>query len=92
MSDVTNTIDHAANQSDRWLFLAALALLIVFALIVWRWMSEDREKISKRLTDITDRHIDSQQKLVEVVTNNTHALHEVKSIMAICQHAKRRDA
>lgn len=86
MNDLSTMIDHAAQQSDRWLMLFALAILIVFGVVVWRWTIADREKMSKRLTDITDRHIESQQKLVEVVTNNTHALREVKDVMHLCRN------
>jgi len=85
MNDAINAIDHAADKSDRWLFIAAIVLLVFFAVLVWRWMANDREKIADRLTAITDRHIQSQEKLVEVVTNNTHALREVKDVMGFCK-------
>lgn len=78
MNETINTIDHAAMQSDRWLFIAMLVILIIALVIVWRWIISDREKISNRLTAMTDRHIAVTEKLSEVVANNTAVLHQVE--------------
>ncbi len=72
------TIDHAAKENDRWLFVALLVILLIFIGFIWRWMTADREKISNRLTQMTDRHIEVTEKLSEVVANNTAVLHEVR--------------
>ena len=86
MSDLLPVIDHASKQDDRWLVMALIVVLAVAGIAIWRWLAADRDKISKRLTEITDRHIESQQKLSEVVTNNTHALREVKDVMTMCRN------
>lgn len=82
MSDIINAADHAAMQSDRWLFVATLLILIVGAVFLWRWMTEDRKAVAERLTSITDRHITQSEKLAEVVTNNTAALQTNSQMMA----------
>ena len=78
MNETISSIDHAAQQNDRWMFIAMLVVLLVVGVIVWRWMISDREKISTRLTEMTDRHIAETEKMIEVVANNTAVLHEVK--------------
>ena len=86
MSDIVSIADHAAQETDRWLFICAVVLLIAFALIIWRWIVADRDKLSNRLTEITDRHIESSERLAEVVANNTNALREVRD----CMHRARK--
>jgi peptidoglycan/LPS O-acetylase OafA/YrhL len=86
MNEIANIADHAAQQSDRWLFIATLLLLMGFAILIWRWVIADREKLSKRLTEMTDKHITATEQMAVVVANNTTALHEVKEVMAACRY------
>ena len=58
--------------------MALIFILLAAAAVVWRWVTADREKISKRLTEVTDRHIVVTEKLAEVVATNTAVLHEVR--------------
>jgi len=81
MNDIERIVDHAAAQNDRWLFLALLVLTIIGTVFFWRWLTGDREKLANRLTEITDRHIASQEKLAEVVANNTSAMRENLTVM-----------
>lgn len=85
MDTITKIADHAAGQSDRWMFVVILAVFLIFLGVIWRWMVADREKVAKRLTEITDRHIEQSSKLSEVVANNTHALREVSSVVLLCR-------
>lgn len=79
MSDtLTTTINNAAKQNDRWLFVALLVILLVVGFALWRWVIADREKLANRLTHMTDRHIEVTEKLSEVVANNTAVLQEVR--------------
>ena len=78
MKDLQELTDHAAQQSDRWLFLAMLVVFLGAALLLWRWMVSDREKVSRRLTEMTDRHIAVTERLADVVANNTAVLHQVE--------------
>ena len=80
---ISNLTDHAAQQNDRWLFIFLLMFLLAAFGIFFRWLLKDREAISRRLTEVTDRHIEQCTKLSEVVTlnsrvvdNNTNALRE----------------
>lgn len=75
---LTDTVDHIAKQDDRWLMVAILVIATLGAVVVWRWMVADREKVSARLTQMTDRHIEVTEKLIEVVANNNAVLHEVR--------------
>lgn len=78
MSDLTDLTDHAAAQGDRWLFVFLLMFLLASSLIFFRWLLKDREAISKRLTEVTDRHIAVTEDLAKVVTNNTAVLERVE--------------
>lgn len=77
MNDLKNFADHAAAENDRWLLIVFIMVGVTGAVMLWRWMVSDREKLSARLTQITDRHIQVTEKLSEVVANNTAVLHEV---------------
>ena len=83
--------DHAAVQSDRWLFVFVFMFLLATFAIFFRWLLKDRESIAKRLTEVTDRHIEQCAKLTEVVTwnsrvvdNNTNALREFSERVRDC--------
>ena len=77
--EIIKLADHASQQNSMWLFLAALLVLGLFIIIVWRWMVADREKLGARLTDVTDRHIASCERLGAVVEANTAVLKKVES-------------
>jgi len=92
MTDIINAADKVAAQNDRWLMVACLIIIGIIAVCIWRWMVSDREKLSERLTVITDRHIAFSEKLTEVVSNNTNALsnntdalNEVSAVMRGCK-------
>ena len=78
IDDVLKLADHASQQNAMWLFVAALLVLGVFIIVVWRWMVSDREKLGSRLTEITDRHITSCENLGKVVEANTAVLQRVE--------------
>ena len=82
---ITSTADYAARQNDHWLFIATLLILLAFAILIWRWVTADREKLARRLTEMTDKHIAATEKMTEVVVNNTAALREVKDVMIQCR-------
>lgn len=81
MNDITDTINRAAAQSDRWLFVAILVLAVLAMLMIWRWIVADRDKLANRLTEITDRHIAMTEKVADVVANNTAAFNNLKEVM-----------
>lgn len=85
MPPVVDIANHASAQSDRWLFVALLVVVGFAAVFVWRWMVADRENTSKRLEDMTNRHIASQERLSDVVANNTAALTRVNEALTNCR-------
>ncbi len=76
MNEIKQITDYAANQSDRWLFIAALVVLLLVVALIWKWMVGHVEKVSKRLEAVTDRHIAQGEHMATVVANNTSALEE----------------
>lgn len=82
MTDIISTVDHAAIQNDRWMFVAVLIIAVAAMVMFWRWVIGDREKVAIRLTEITDRHIESVERMGNVVANNTVALHEGQAVTA----------
>lgn len=78
MNELKELTDHASQQSDRWLFIAMLVLVIIALVIIWRWIVADRDKLANRLTEITDRHIAMTEKVAEVVANNTAAFNNFR--------------
>ncbi len=76
MNEIKGLTDYASNQSDRWLFVAMLIVLLLVGFFLWKWMVSHVDKISKRLEEVTDRHIAQGERLAEVVANNTAALRE----------------
>lgn len=47
LTEATSFVDHAASSSDRWLFLAALALIISFGALAIRWLVTSLETKDK---------------------------------------------
>jgi hypothetical protein len=90
MHALTDLADHASRQDDRWLLVAILIIGIAGMLMFWRWIVADREKVADRLANMTDRHIDSQAKLSEVVVNNTTALREVREVIVYCKGGRHK--
>lgn len=78
IDELTKFADHASQQNSMWLFIAALFVLAIFTVVVWRWIVADREKLGERLTKVTDRHIESCERLGAVVEANTAVLQRVE--------------
>lgn len=45
MNDAQRLVDHAAAQSDRWLFIASLVILLLFAVYMGRYMMQQHAKL-----------------------------------------------
>lgn len=83
--DLLGITEHASRQSDRWLFIAALVIMLSGILMLWRWFTSDRAEVARRLTDITDRHIAAGEHMSQVVANNTEALRRVECAVSGCR-------
>lgn len=84
MNDALKIADHAAQQSDRWLFLAALIVIALGSIAVWRFIVADRKTLSDRLEEITERHMKTLENLATLTANNTRALEEVSRVIQGC--------
>ena len=78
VSKITNA---AANHDDRWMLIAAIVIIILACLALMRWMIGERAELGKRLTEITDRHIQQGERLGELVANNTEALRRSSDVL-----------
>lgn len=65
--DLQRIVDHAAAKDDRWLFLAMLALMIVAATVIIRWMAAWNRSLFDECKKQTE-------ELKVVVITNTQAL------------------
>ncbi len=75
MNEIANMTDKIAKENDRWLMVALLIVCAIIVVVVWRFLVADREKLSKRLTEVTDRHIAVCEKVADVVATNTAVVH-----------------
>ena len=86
-SDFLRVVDHAAAMNDRWLFLAALCLLLLGGGIVTYWLvrqlqvvladhKELREAHHNALAQIIEKQSETSLKLAVCIDHNTAALNE----------------
>lgn len=68
--DMLNTLNHAAAQSDRWLFLAMIALGMASGAVSIRWLVGEFRTLA--------------EKMASVVQANTDAMKEVKETLKDC--------
>jgi hypothetical protein len=61
---LTQILDHAALQNDRWLFLALMAIGLIASFYLFRWL--------------VGQYTSQSTKLTEVVERNTIALGQIK--------------
>jgi cob(I)alamin adenosyltransferase len=81
---VTNAVDtlgqiadHAAQQSDRWMFVAMFLLSLTASVAVARYWMRDRERLVISLSEAHTRALAQTEELVKVVTANTDAMHDL---------------
>lgn len=91
-------LDHAAAQSDKWLFLGALFLLAFFAWKVIQWLSNKTEAQQTELRELIKLvTADSKEIAVllatkakviesnsEILRQNSEMLREVKEVISKC--------
>ena len=75
--DLTKAVDHAAMMSDRWLFLAAITLLILFGLLVIFWLLRQLQALVATHTAIQQEH---QQTLRNILAGQN----ETSLKLAVC--------
>ena len=88
-TDLMNTVDRAAAMNDRWLFVASLVVLGVFAVFVMRFflrqherLIEDhkqaRESYQASLRGVVAEQSAANAKLIVCLDNNTKILEECR--------------
>jgi HD-like signal output (HDOD) protein len=101
--DAIELADHAARQSDRWLFIAALLIMIGGAFLAMRFLvsqnnrliddhAKARDSYQSALTSIVEKQNATCQHLGEVVTRNSLALDECASEIRLCREQRDRRA
>lgn len=71
-TNFTNLVDHAAAMSDRWLFLAALCLLLITCATVIYWLVHQLQNVISSYKSSSQDHHD---QLVHIIaTQNETAL------------------
>lgn len=77
---VTAIADHASRMSDRWLFVAMLAIMLLSMLALAKLVLADRSKLTTRLENVTEQYIgrlkEESATLSSAIANNTAALNK----------------
>lgn len=95
MNDIINAANHAALQSDRWLFMAALIVLGVFGLLVLRHFINQNERLINEHARSRDTYQTTLREVVEtqgkltvdvavVLTKNGEIIKNCGEIMEGC--------
>ena len=91
MTNVNNLIpllDHAAAQGDRWLFLSAMAVLLIFAWLVIRWLVKRTEAQNRSLEVIANNQNETAQRLAVVISQNTEAMQDCMIELKHCREIR----
>jgi type VI protein secretion system component VasK len=89
MRDLLEAADHAALQSDRWLFIAVLLVGGLFAVGVMRYFVRQHERLiadhkqardsyQESLRGIVSEQSAANQKLIACLDNNSRVLEECR--------------
>jgi hypothetical protein len=84
VNTVTQIADHAAMQSDRWLFLASLIVGLLGAVAIARWIVADRNRVVTSLENNQIQLVKIVEKVTDVVSTNTSALNRVSEEIRFC--------
>jgi hypothetical protein len=92
METILRAADHAADKSDRWLFLAALIVLMLSFGIAMRWLVGRFEKGQEQLTLIATESIKTNERLAVVIDHNNRTLEEANDYLRICRETHKGHA
>ena len=96
MNDIVAVTNHVAAQSDRWLFIAILIVLGVFAVGVMRYFVRQHERLIEdhkqardtyqgSLREMVAEQSAANQKLIVCVDNNTRVLEECRDELRLAR-------
>ena len=100
-TDVMNTVDRAAAMNDRWLFVASLVVLGVFAVFVMRFFVRQHERLIEDHKQARDGYQESLRgvvaeqsatnaKLIICLNNNTKVLEECSAELRLTRMERNR--
>lgn len=103
MPSVLDIANHASVQSDRWLFIASLLVLAIFAVFVGRWFLSKYDQLVQDHRAERERYTGSLEKIVSdadktgrdlavVIDRNTAALTAVQAEIKFCRENSRERA
>ena len=101
MDTITKLADHAAQQSDRWLFIAALLIMGLGAFLAMRHLVKQNAKLiddharardtyQQSLKEMVSASNEQSIRVVEVLTRNTVALDETANEIRLCREDRQR--
>ncbi len=89
-------VDYASRQSDRWLFLAAITLIIVGAVFVIRYLVNKNEalgailvKIAEKSNEIAEKSNEASNTMAVAIDRNTEALNNCGDELRLCRDDRR---
>ena len=85
MNDLIKTADYASQQTDRWMFVACLIVLLLFLGMAFRWFvkllerkeveaAADREMHRKSIEAIVTNYYEATTKHTDAIRENTAVL------------------
>jgi len=93
-------VDHVAAMNDRWLFIASLVLLGIFAIWVMRYFVKQHERLledhkqarecyQESLRGVVAEQGATNAKLVVCLENNTKVLEQCRDELGRCRRTKK---
>ncbi len=93
-SEFIRTVDYVSQMNDRWLFLAALCMLLIGCSIVIYWLVRQlnvlltdhkalRDQHTESLTGIINKYHDTSEKLSAVIQENTSTMRACEMVRNI---------
>ena len=100
-TEFLRSVDHAAAQNDRWLFIASLVLLGIFGAWVVRYFVKQHERLIEDHKEARDTYQESLRgvvaeqsatnaKLIVCLENNTKVLEECRDELRLVRLERNR--
>jgi hypothetical protein len=99
--ELMRSVDHAAAMNDRWLFIASLVLLGIFAIWVMRYFVKEHERLvedhkrarecyQESLRGVVAEQSAANAKLIVCLDNNTKVLEECRDELRYSRRRNRK--
>ena len=101
MNDLVQLTNHAATQSDRWLFIASLVVLGVFGALVMRYFVRQHERLiddhkqardtyQESLRGLVSEQSAGNAKLIVCLDNNSRVLEECRDELRLSRMERQK--